>query len=131
MQVHVWKENAFATVRNGSHKYSKSCNIWRLWDQRVSRCRNFPDIRMLYLMCTLVCLATSWTDLTFHLSLVILSCCTFYSLFITTYIMWCIYNLKKKIQQDTDISLLIIIFTISFWLIWLWIIQFWISQLLL
>jgi hypothetical protein len=41
--------------------YSKSCDIRY---QRVAGYCNFPDIRMLYLMCILVYLATSWTDLT-------------------------------------------------------------------
>jgi hypothetical protein len=42
----------------------KSCDIRHLWNQRVAGYYNFLDIRTLYLMCILVCLTTSWTELT-------------------------------------------------------------------
>jgi hypothetical protein len=42
--------------------YSKICNIWHIQDQRVAGHCNFLDIRILYLICILVYLATSWSD---------------------------------------------------------------------
>ena len=86
-------------------KCSKCYDIQHLWN-----C-DFPvtGIRKLHLVCALVYLATLWTDL-INLSLGILyhvSCCTFCS-FITTHIIWCVWqsarapNLKK--QQDTLIQ---------------------------
>ena len=52
---------------------SESCNIWHLWGQRVARYHNFPNIRMLYILCILWCIAILWTTSAFNFSPDILS----------------------------------------------------------
>jgi hypothetical protein len=96
------------TSLNVQCSYSPSCDIR---DQRVARNDNFPDIRMLYLMGSLVNLGTSWIDL----SLDVVS----FPLLLTIYIPCCIYNLKN--QQDINISFCSEL--VNFWIIQYWILK--------
>jgi hypothetical protein len=100
--LNLLKVNIVLNKDNRQVRYSISWFIQHLLDQIFATYHNFLDIRTLYLTCILVYLVTSWTDLTTSFVCGIHSCShhTFYSLFITTCVTWCVYNLKKKTRHQ-------------------------------
>jgi len=72
--------------------------ILHLQGNRVAGICSFPDIKTLCLMCILVCVAPSWTHV-LNLLFDILSCFSCYiinSLFRTTYVTSCTYNVNNR-----------------------------------
>lgn len=113
------------TQKQIKHWHTKSRFIQHLWDQSGAGYCSFLCVRTLYPMCILL----FWQPhgQSNHHICHLISCtlnlsCTFYSIFVTTYVVWYIYNLKN--QQDTLTHFAVTVFSghlheFTLWLVFL------------